>query len=359
MTLNDLIRSPGSWLAADATADGGDSLSGIIVSSRIRLARNLEGVAFPGWAGEDECVRIQTRVWGILQALPCLSPNLALDMADLLPVDREFLRERHLISNDLAQKSRGSGVVVRQDEVLSVMVNEEDHLRLQALRPGFRLPELWAEISGLDAELEEQLRFAYSPELGYLTACPTNVGTGLRASVMIHAPGLRLINEIEPIIKGLTKIGLAVRGLQGEGTEASGNMYQISNQTTLGEAEPVIIERLIQVVGEVANHEANARARLLEHRRAHVADAVGRAYGVLSHARVLTSSEALDMLSALRLGCELGMIHNLETASVNRLILYSLPGHLQKSEGHAIPPDERDQVRARLIREVVSRAKVE
>jgi protein arginine kinase len=356
MILDDLIRSPGAWLAAGTTEGGREALQGIIVSSRIRLARNLEGVAFPGWAGEDECVRIQARVCGILQSLPCLSPSLALDMAELTPIDREFLRERHLISHDLAQKSRGSGVAIRQDEVLSVMVNEEDHLRLQAMRPGFQLTELWAEISTLDAELEEQLRFAFSPELGYLTACPTNVGTGLRASVMVHVPGLRLINEIEPIIKGLTKIGLAVRGLQGEGTEASGNMYQISNQTTLGEPEVVIIERLIQIVGEVAHHEANARARLLEHRQAHVADYVGRAYGVLSHARVLTSHEALEMLSALRLGCELGMIHNLDKASVNKLILFLLPGHLQKSERRAIPPEERDQVRARMIREVICRA---
>jgi protein arginine kinase len=357
MTLNDLIHNPGSWLASGPDAGGG-AFPGIIVSSRIRLARNLEGVAFPGWAGEDECTRIQGRVSGILQSLPSLTPCLALEMEALSPVDREFLRERHLISNDLALKSRGSGVVIRQDEVLSVMINEEDHLRLQALRPGFQLPELWKEISALDSELEKPLRYAFSAELGYLTACPTNVGTGLRASVMIHAPGLRLINEIEPIIKGLTKIGLAVRGLQGEGTEASGNMYQISNQTTLGETEPVIIERLIQIVGEVAHHEANARARLREHREATVADYVGRAYGVLSHARVLTSQEALDMLSALRLGCELGMIKGLDMDSVNRLTLFSLPGHLQKSEGHPIPPDERDQARARLIREIVCRATV-
>jgi len=311
MILDDLIHFPGAWLATGTGGDRRDALDGINVSSRIRLARNLEGLAFPGWAGEDECVRIQARVCGILRSLPSLSPCLVLDMADLMQVDRDFLRERHLISQDLAQKSRGSGVVIRRDEVLGVMVNEEDHLRLQAMRPGFRLTELWAEISALDAELEEQLRFAFSPELGYLTACPTNVGTGLRASVMLHVPGLRLINEIEPIIKGLTKIGLAVRGLQGEGTEASGNMYQISNQTTLGEPEATIIERLIQIVAEVAQHEANARIRLMEHRQVHVADYVGRAYGVLSQARVLTSHEALEMLSALRLGCELGMISNL------------------------------------------------
>ena len=366
MILDDWIRRPGAWLAAvgdmppglleAAPVSPSDVTRGIIVSSRIRLARNIEGVAFPGWAGEDECVRIQSRVWTILQSLPCLSPALALEMDALSPVDREFLRERHLISNDLALKSKGSGVVVRQDEVLTVMVNEEDHLRLQAMRPGFQLTELWSEISALDSALESHVPFAFSPALGYMTACPTNVGTGLRASVMVNVPGLRLMNEIDPIIKGLTKIGLAVRGLQGEGTEASGNMFQISNQTTLGEPESVIIERLIQIVREVASHESNARIRLMEHRGPYVADFVGRAYGVLSHARILASQEALDMLSALRLGCELGMIAGLEVAEVNRLTLFALPGHLQKSVGRTIPPDERDQVRARLVGDSVRRA---
>ncbi|MEI6563293.1 MAG: protein arginine kinase [bacterium] len=351
MVLDDLIRNPAAWLSSD-------NLTGIVVSSRIRLARNIEGLAFPGWAGDDECARIQARVWIVLKGIQRLAPSLALDMASLTPVDREFLSERHLISQELAQKSHGSGVVIRSDEGLSVMVNEEDHLRLQALRPGLQLEALWAEINALDSELEQHVRFAFSPSLGYLTACPTNVGTGLRASAMLHVPGLRLINEIDPIIKGLTKIGLAVRGLQGEGTEAIGNMFQISNQTTLGESESVIIDRLIRIVSEVAQHEANARARLLETREAYVEDFVGRAYGVLCYANVLNSRETLDMLSALRLGCELGMITGIKVADVNRLLLYTLPGHLQKTEGRLIPPDERDHVRARLVRETVRRASI-
>ena len=348
MTLDDLIRKPGTWLApSDA--------SGIIVSSRIRLARNIDGVAFPGWAGEDECARLQAGLWEALQAVKALSPCLAIDMADLSQVDREFLRERHLISSELAQKAKGSSLLMREDEVLSIMINEEDHLRLQAMRPGFHLAELWQEIDALDTELEDCVRYAFSPELGYLTACPTNVGTGLRASVMVHMPGLRLLNEVEPIIKGLTKIGLAVRGLLGEGTEASGNMFQISNQTTLGEPEQVVIERLVQIVGEMASHEKNARARLMEQRPNQIRDSVGRAYGVLCHARMLTSREMLDMLSGLRLGCELGMISGLSMADINRLMLYTQPGHLQKLEGRTINPDERDEVRARLVRETVRR----
>jgi protein arginine kinase len=349
MTLDDLIRRPGTWLVP------GDD-PGIIVSSRIRLARNIDGVAFPGWAGEDECARLQAGLLDSLSRLNALKPCLVLDMAGLSLVDREFLRERHLISNELAQKSKGSSLVVREDEVLSVMINEEDHLRLQAMRPGFQLAALWSEINALDSELEQAVHFAFSPSVGYLTACPTNVGTGLRASVMVHIPGLRLLNEVDPIIKGLTKIGLAVRGLLGEGTEASGNMFQISNQTTLGEAESVIIERLEQIVAEIASHEKNARARLMEQRESHVRDSVGRAYGILSHARVLSSREMLDMLSGLRLGCELGMIKGLEMGDINRLMLYTQPGHLQKAEGRTSNPDERDEMRARLVRETVRRA---
>lgn len=349
MKLDDLSLRPAAWLAPEGQP-------GIVVSSRIRLARNIEGLAFPGWAGEEECARIQAQVWEKLQGLECLAPCLAMEMATLNAVDRDFLRERHLISNDLAQKSRGSGVVCRADERLSVMVNEEDHLRLQSLRPGLQFQELWADINDLDSRLEQHVRFAFSPSLGYLTACPTNVGTGLRASAMLHVPGLRLINEIDPIIKGLTKIGLAVRGLQGEGTEASGNMFQISNQMTLGESESVIIARLAGIVSEVAQHEANARIRLQEQRGAYLEDYVGRAYGVLRYAQVLSSRETLDMLSALRFGCELGMITGLEVQEVNRLVLYAMPGHLQKTEGRIIPPDERDFVRARLVRETVRKA---
>ncbi|MEI8138736.1 MAG: protein arginine kinase [bacterium] len=349
MLLDDLIHRPVAWLASEGPA-------GIVVSSRIRLARNIEGLAFPGWAGDEECVRILEQVWGMLQGIECLSPCLPVNLVSLNAVDRDFLRERHLISNDLAQKTQGSGVVIRSDERLSVMVNEEDHLRLQALRPGLQLKELWAEINDLDSQIAQHIHYAFSSSLGYLTACPTNVGTGLRVSAMLHVPGLRLINEIDPIVKGLTKIGLAVRGLQGEGTEASGNMFQISNQMTLGESEPVIIDRLERIVAEVAQHEANARIRLQEQRGAYIEDFVGRAYGVLCHARVLSSREALDMLSALRFGCEFDMIKGLQVAEVNRLVLYSMPGHLQKSEGRIIPPDERDYVRARLVRETVRQA---
>lgn len=349
MKLDDLLEQPGAWLDVD-------SQPRIIVSSRIRLARNLAGLAFPGWAGPEECARIQESLWKVLGKVSLLNPSFTVDMAETAAPDRDFLRERHLISHELAQKTKGSSLVLREDETLSVMVNEEDHLRLQAMSPGLQLDGLWKTVDALDTALEGTVQYAFSDRLGYLTACPTNVGTGLRASVMAHLPGLRLINEMEPVAKGLVKIGLAVRGLQGEGTEACGNMFQISNQTTLGESEQVIIERLKQIVAEVETHESNARARLMEQRESRVRDFVGRAFGVMSNACVLASNESMELLSALRLGVELGMLTGIEVGDINRLIIGMQPGHLQKAAGRGLSPDERDEARARLVRTVIKRA---
>lgn len=351
MRVGDLLDRDGAWLSA-----GGED--GVVVSSRIRLARNLQGVAFPDWAGEEECRRVERRLVEILGQVRCLSPSMVVDMAEASVQDKEFLHERHLISMELSRKSQGSCLVVREDEGLGAMVNEEDHLRLQAMRPGFVLEALWREIDALDSEIEHHVRYAFSPALGYLTACPTNVGTGLRASVMVHVPALRLANEIEPIIKGLGKIGLAVRGLLGEGTEASGNMFQVSNQTTLGESEAAIIDRLRHVVQEVASHERHARERLMEQRKRRLQDFVCRAYGVLSHARMLGSQETLDLLSGLRLGIDLGMISGLDIADINRLTLHSQPGHLQKLAGKAINAQERDELRAERVRAVLERSRL-
>lgn len=348
MKLDDLLAQKGAWLA-----EVGAGQEGIVVSSRIRLARNLEGVAFPDWAGEEECLRVDAQVVQALASLSLLSPGMVLDMSGLSLADKDFLHERHLISMELARKGRGSSLVMREDETLGVMINEEDHLRLQAMRPGFCLNELWSEIDALDSAVEGKVRYAFSETLGYLTACPTNVGTGLRASVMLHVPGLRLANEIEPIIKGIGKLGLVVRGLLGEGTEASGNMFQLSNQTTLGEPETVIVDRLTHIVAEVAQHERNARVRLMEQRQSRVRDFVCRAFGVLSHARLLGSAETLDLLSGLRLGVDLGIISGLGMPEVNRLTLYCQPGHLQKLTGRTINAQERDEIRAERVREVL------
>jgi protein arginine kinase len=349
VNVDQLISEPGSWLGQ---SEGG----GTVVSSRIRLARNLRGAAFPGWAGEEECQRIWRELRTILEGLAVLAPPLVLEMCDADDLDRQILFERHLISREQTERGKGSGLVARSDEQVAVMVNEEDHLRIQGLRPGLTLQEIWREIDSLDTEIEKHVRYAFSPKLGYLTACPSNVGTGLRASVMLHLPGLVLMNEINPIIKGMGKIGLAVRGLWGEGTEATGNMFQISNQITLGESEQAIIAELEQIVQEIVEHEKNARTRLAQERELLLKDHVGRAYGILSNAHILTSKEALDLLSGLRLGADLDILKALDGRIVDELLLLTQPGHLQKIEGKKLKPQERDRARARLVRAKLTEA---
>ncbi len=343
MNIDELIHQPGAWLDIEH-----DSV--VVVSSRIRLARNLQKSAFPGWAGAEECERIWQEMRPILLDVPSLKPAEAVGMEELDEIDKAILYERHLISREQAEKSRGSGLIFRKDEGISVMVNEEDHLRLQCMRPGLGLRETWEAINRMDSEIEKHVEYAFSPRLGYLTACPTNVGTGLRASVMLHLPGLGLMNEINPIMKGMTKIGLAVRGLGGEGTEATGNMFQISNQMTLGEDEPTIIGNLEQIVQEIIEHERNARARLMEKKEIVVRDHVGRSYGILSNAHILSSKEALDLLSGLRLGIDLGILKNVGRRTVDELMLVTQPGHLQRLEARALKPKDRDRVRAQEIR---------
>ena len=342
--IDELVKQPGAWLDVSGSA-------GAVVSSRVRLARNIAGRPFPGWAGEEEGLRVWNEMSSVLAGLPALDSPHVIEMPSLSRVDREVLVERHIISRELAVKNAGRGVVFRRDESIGVMVNEEDHLRIQVMRPGLDLEGLWKTINALDTEIERSVNYAFSPRLGYLTACPTNVGTGLRASVMMHLPGLTLMNEIGPIIKGIEKIGLAVRGLWGEGTEAAGNMFQISNQTTLGEKEESLITRLAQIVTEVGEHETNARARLLQQKEASLRDHIGRAYGILMHAHMMSSKETLDMLSALRVGIEMDLLSDWKVADINALFLSVQPGHLQKAGGRAVGSEKRDLARARTVRE--------
>ena len=343
MIVDDLVKLPGSWLSA-----GKDS--GIVVSSRVRLARNLQGTAFPGWAGEEECARLCHVLRQAFRKVPVLEDALFLDAAALSPVEKEVLKERHLISHEFAERGAGSGLVVTGDERIAIMINEEDHLRLQAISPGMNLRAVYEEISAVDSDLGQHVEYAFSPVLGYLTACPSNVGTGLRASLMIHMPGLRLMGEIEPVTKALTRMGFAVRGLQGEGSDAHGNMFQVSNQSTLGESEEAIMDRLIRVVEDLIRQEQNARVRLLENRRPFVADQVGRAFGILTHAGLMPSMEAVDLLSTLKLGVALDLIRNLTAAGINEIILLTQPGHMQKIAGKNLEPQERDELRSRIVR---------
>src|SRR6266567_5533215 len=257
----------------------------IVMSSRVRLARNIRDAAFPGWAKKPERVRILDQIRPAVETLPEMRGAFSESMDNLSTLDKQILVERHLISREHAAKSAGSGLVLNREETLCFMINEEDHLRMQALRPGLQIRQAWMAIDQVDSELERKLEYAFSPEIGYLTACPTNIGTGIRVSAMLHLPGLVLAEQINPIIQSVNKLGLAVRGLYGEGTEALGNVFQVSNQMTLGESELAIVERLEKVLAQIIEHEENARATLFEKKSKMVYNHIGRAYGILANAQ--------------------------------------------------------------------------
>ncbi len=347
MTLDDMVRLHGSWLEAGTT-------EGPVISSRIRLARNLEDYSFPGWASEEENHAVWKQASAIFEEMD--SPFMNWSMSDTSALDKEILFERHLISQELAQEDDSCGVFVTPDERLSIMVNEEDHIRIQSLQPGLNLQGAWEVADKIDDALEAKLTYAFSPKLGYLTSCPSNVGTGLRASVMLHLPGLVLMEEMDPVINGISKIGLAVRGMWGEGTEAAGNMFQISNQITLGRREDQIIAHLEQIVLELIDHENNARIRLMNEKSLMMEDHIARARGILSNAKLMTSGEALNLLSSLRLGLDLGKIDQFSRRDLDMLFISLQPAHLQKLENKELQPDERDVVRAEMLRKYMKSA---
>ena len=322
----------------------------IVMSSRVRLARNLRDASFPGWAKKPERVKILDLIIPAVSALPEMVDSFAEAMDNLTALDKQILVERHLISREHAAKNVGSGIVLNRAESFCVMINEEDHLRMQALRPGFQIREAWNAIDRLDSALEKKLDFAFDNELGYLTACPTNLGTGIRVSAMLHLPGLVLAEQINPIIQSVNKLGLAVRGLYGEGTEALGNVFQVSNQMTLGESEIVIVERLEKVLSQIIEHEENARQSLLEKKPKTVFNHIGRAYGILANAHSISSKETMNLLSLLRLGIDLDLFPGTARALVDELFLTTQPAHLQKQIADKLSAEERDLLRADMVR---------
>ena len=323
----------------------------IVMSSRVRLARNLKDSAFPGWAKKPERVRVLELIQPAVQALPEMKEAFAESMDSLSTLDKQILVERHLISREHAAKSAGSGLVLNRDETLCVMINEEDHLRMQALRPGLQLRQAWTAVDQADSTLERKLDYAFSTDWGYLTACPTNIGTGIRVSAMLHLPGLVLAEQINPIIQSVNKLGLAVRGLYGEGTEALGNVFQVSNQMTLGESESAIVERLEKVLAQIIEHEENARATLLEKKPKMVFNHIGRAYGILANAHSISSKETMNLLSLMRLGVDVGLFPGVDRALVDELFILTQPAHLQKQHTEKLSAEERDLLRADMVRE--------
>jgi protein arginine kinase len=323
----------------------------IVMSSRVRLARNIKDAAFPGWAKKPERIRVLELIRPAVEGLPEMKEAFSETMDSLSALDKQILVERHLISREHAAKSAGSGLVLNRDETLCFMINEEDHLRMQALRPGLQLRQAWSAIDQTDSALERKLDYAFSPDLGYLTACPTNIGTGIRVSAMLHLPGLVLGEQINPIIQSVNKLGLAVRGLYGEGTEALGNVFQVSNQMTLGEAESAIVERLEKVLAQIIEHEENARASLLEKKPKMVYNHIGRAYGILANAHSISSKETMNLLSLMRLGIDVGLFPGVERSLVDELFILTQPAHLQKQHSEKLTAEERDLLRADMVRE--------
>jgi protein arginine kinase len=323
----------------------------IVMSSRVRLARNVTDAAFPGWAKKPERVRVLEIIRPAVESLPELAGAFSESMDNLSALDKQILVERHLISREHAAKSVGSGLVLDRGETFSVMINEEDHLRMQALRPGLQLRQAWTDIDHFDSELEKKLDYAFHPELGYLTACPTNIGTGIRVSAMLHLPGMVLSEQINPIIQSVNKLGLAVRGLYGEGTEALGNVFQVSNQMTLGETETAIVERLEKVLSQIIEHEENARVTLLEKKPIMVYNHIGRAYGILANAHSISSKETMNLLSLMRLGVDMGLFPGAERSLVDELFILTQPAHLQKQHAEKLSAEERDRLRADMMRD--------
>ena len=344
MTIHEFLATP-----SEAARREGPHAK-IVMSSRVRLARNVKGAAFPGWAKKAERIKTLEVIRPAVEALPQMSDSFSEKMDNLTLLDKNILVERHLISREHAAKNAGSGLVVNRDETLCVMINEEDHLRIQVLRPGLQLKQAWQSIDSVDSRLEKRLEYAFSPELGYLTACPTNLGTGIRVSAMLHLPGLVLAELINQIIQAVNKLGLAVRGLYGEGTEALGNLFQVSNQMTLGEAELDILERLNKVVLQIMEHEENARLKLLEKPKM-VYNQIGRAYGILANAHSITSKETMNLLSLMRLGVDLALFSDLDRSLVDELFIVTQPSHLQKRFSDKLTAEERDLLRADMLRE--------
>ncbi|MBO8126814.1 MAG: protein arginine kinase [Firmicutes bacterium] len=326
----------------------------VVLSSRVRLARNLKGYKFPSIASQEELAKVLSAVEKFITKSERELKLLRLGGLDAL--SRQELVEKYLISPEHAKDSPSKGVALDAKGEISVMVNEEDHLRLQVIKPGLAIEDAYKIANKVDDEFESALDYAFSSQFGYLTACPTNVGTGMRASVMLHLPGIVSLGQIERVATACSKLGLVVRGLYGEGTASKGNIFQISNQLSLGFSEQEILSHLHSVSQQIIEEERKSRQRLYEENKIEFEDQIYRAYGVLMYARRMDSSEALELLSRLKLGIDLGVVKDLEPVILKELVVAIRPAILQKIVGLTLEPGERDQKRAEIIRERLSQS---
>jgi protein arginine kinase len=348
MTLDELATGSGEWLR------GNGPESDIVISSRVRLARNLADFPFVSRATEADRTEIARIVAAQIESLRSTGriakDALYLQVAELSEIDRQLLVERQLISRELADAEGPRAVLVDPSERYSVMVNEEDHLRIQVMHSGLDLSSAREECSDIDDMLEEHLTYAFSEVLGYLTACPTNVGTGVRVSVMLHLPALAITRQIEKVFKSLHKIDLAVRGLYGEGSQATGDFYQISNQLTLGRTEEELAKKVVDVVPVLVDYERQARDYLMRENQESLHDRVSRAHGILRTAQTISAEETMHLLSNMRMGINLGLIADVDVPMVNKLLVHTQSAHLQKLVGSELDKSDRDIERARYLR---------
>lgn len=346
MNLDDLTGQTSEWLRSSGPQ------SDIVISSRIRLARNISKMPFSHWAIKANAQQALKICKDAIDTNDFMKGCLFVRLEALNSIDKQFLLERHLVSKELIAKSDSKAVAISDREIISIMINEEDHLRIQVVQSGFNLSQAWQIIDKLDADLGSKIDFAFSPDLGFLTACPTNVGTGMRASVMLHLPSLVMTKQINRVLQTISKLSLAARGFYGEGTQASGNFFQISNQITLGSAEMDTIDNMERIIKQVIMYEQNARKVLTTQHRTELEDRIWRALGILKSAHIITSNETIELLSMVRLGVDIGLIKDINITKLNQLFISTQPAHLQKLAMKALTSGERDVKRAEVIREV-------
>ncbi|MHC4995889.1 MAG: protein arginine kinase [Planctomycetota bacterium] len=346
MTYSDQNHHASDWIR-----DSGPEAD-VVISSRVRLARNIAGYPFLSRANSGQQHELLSRCQENIFQCEITNDMIWVELAESSKLDRQLLVERRLISHQHSQGVNPRGVALSADESVAIMVNEEDHLRIQVLRCGMQLDSAYQEANRVDDRLESRLQFAYSSRLGYLTACPTNVGTGIRVSVMLHLPGLKLTGEIERVRRAAKDMHLAIRGFYGEGTESVGDLFQVSNQTTLGRSEEqILIDFQDTILPQVIDFERRARQALAKERSAVLEDRVWRAWGLLNNARLLGSEETLFLLSHLRLGVCMGYVNGVSLPSINELLLLTQPAHMQKMAGKPLSGAERREMRARFVRE--------
>ena len=349
MKLNDLCKNTTEWF------DGTGPDSDIVISSRIRLARNLAGYEFLSRLAPDRQAEVLAKLKDAIMSSDIENDIFYVDVETSPDLQRQALVERHLISHRHVRGTGPRGAVISATESFTAMINEEDHLRVQIFKNGLQLRECWKEINAIDDAIEKKVEYAFSPNLGYLTACPTNVGTGIRVSVMLHLPGLKMTGEIEKFLNAAKDTDLAVRGLFGEGTDAVGDFFQLSNQVSLGISEEELVHKFTDtIVPKIIEYEKEARKELLQTKKAVLEDKIQRALGLLKNARLVSSQEALFLLSHIRMGINLGCLEGIPITEVNKLFVLTQPAHLQINKGEELDPDQRDTIRAQIIRETLS-----